>query len=73
MDCFFCKITSDLSNPVTHEDISTEYYVKIYVSEDSTTGKQTVMSCIIDRLETGDVCIADHLGNYEPGTRCCEE
>lgn len=60
-------ITDDLENPVTGELIPTDYYVKLYIKSDDSE----VNSCIIDRAESGDICIADHFGNYDI-TSCCE-
>ena len=61
-------ITDDLSDPVHGDDISTNLYVKLYIASDNSE----VSSCIVDRLATGEKCIADHFGNYNNITNCCE-
>ena len=65
-------IGSDLSNPVTGENIDSNYFVKIYVSGNLEDEKQLVSSCIIDRNIDGDICIADNLGNSGEDVVCCE-
>lgn len=52
-------ITTDLENPVTGDNISLDYYVKLFVPEDGSK----VDSCIVQVLsETQEVCIADIRG-----------
>ncbi len=74
-------ISSDLSNPVTGEDIDSNYYVKVYmvneddpsIPADSPYKNIPVRTnyCIVDKTineTTGmeeETCIADHLGNYK--------
>ena len=66
-------LTSDLSNPVTGDDISIDYYVRIYISGNVDDDKQSVKSCIIDKTASGIVCIANDLGEYENlGDSCCK-
>ena len=65
-------IDSKLENPVTHEEISGEYYVRLYIKYKD--GKpDEVGSCILDRNHkddsNNDVCIANEVG--EPNN-CCE-
>ena len=64
-------LTNDLSNPVTGEDISEAYFVRLYIAKDS-NNEDYVNSCIIDRTSTGIVCIADSYGNSGSGVVCCE-
>lgn len=66
-------ITSDLDNPVTGDLISGSYYVKIYIKREPVSyNAYEVSSCIIDRKPSGDVCIADSVGNYKDIVTCCE-
>ena len=64
-------ITEDLSNPVTGDEISQNYYIKIYIKGDVNDNNQTVNSCIVERKKndsTGiieEMYISDHLGNYK--------
>ena len=58
-------VDSDLENPVNHEPINGEYYVRLYIKDD----ESAVGSCIIDRKPDGDVCIANDRGLPE---HCCE-
>lgn len=64
-------LTNDLSNPVTGEDISESYFVRLYITKDS-NNEDYVNSCIIDRTSTGITCIADSYGNSGSGVVCCE-
>ena len=60
-------ITSDLSNPVTGENINSNYFVKIKIIDN-----KEVNSCIVNLDGSNETCIADHLGNYKNlGTNCC--
>ena len=59
-------IDSKIENPVTHELISGEYYVRLYIKNDE------VGSCIIDRSKNSNEagwCIANDIGEPE---NCCE-
>ena len=64
-------ITSDLSNPVTGDDISEAYFVRLYIAKDS-NNNDYINSCIIDRSSSNIVCIADSYGNSGSGVTCCE-
>ena len=61
-------LNSKLENPVTHELISGEYYVRLYIKTDSEDKPIQVGSCIIDRNDD-DACIANEDGLPE---HCCE-
>ena len=67
-------ITSDLSNPVTKEDISESYYVRLCVNTDPTLGNEFVDSSIIDKTLKADgtgfdiKCISNQYGSM--GTDC---
>ena len=66
-------LSQDLTNPVTGDEIDRNLYVKIYISGDVNDETQSVKSCIIDSTIDGDICIANHLGEYENlGDTCCE-
>ncbi len=62
-------ITRDLSNPVTGEDISEDYYVRLCITKDD-NDQDIVDSCIIERSASGVRYIADSYG--VSGGRCCE-
>ena len=62
-------ISNDLSNPVTGENISEDYYVRLCIKKD-TNNEDIVDSCIIERSASGIRYIADSYG--VEGGHCCE-
>ena len=63
-------ITSDLTNPVTKEDISEKYYVRLCVNEDD----DYVESCIIDKtVNNSGVPVVKYIANQygKEGEGCC--
>ena len=70
-------ITSDLSNPVTKEDISESYYVRLCMNVDS-NGNQFVDSSIIEKVLKQDGsgfdmnCISNQYGSMGTDCGCIE-
>ena len=60
-------ISNDIENPVTGEDISMDYYVKLFVKDDMSK----VDSCIlkINNTNGNETCIANSKGKKG---NCCE-
>ena len=67
-------ITIDLSNPVTKEDISESYFVRLCINKDPVDGHEFVDSSIIDKKLKDDgtgftyECISNQYGSF--GTDC---
>ena len=63
-------ITSDLTNPVTKEDIKEKFYVRLCVNEDD----DYVESCIIDKqVNDSGVTVTKYVANQygKEGEGCC--